>query len=372
MKSVFFVIILVWIKPTDAQNDCTDPTPASGSNILSNGLAHGSVAHVSCDTGFQLNGDSIIICDNGTWSYNTSCDIRDCGDPTPTSGFSNHTSTTYQSTADITCDTGYDLQGSSFITCQSNGAWSETPFCQAHDCGSIILTDGSVSTPGGRTYGQTASLTCNTGYTLNGPSVVECLADGWNDTSTCDSVVCSNPAPPNGVSDAPSGFMYNELALISCDTGYTLSGDTLILCQANGTWTDSPTCEINDCGDPTPINGSISTGSTTYLTTLNVSCDTGFELVGSESITCQADSRWSEYPTCAAKDCGTRTISNGKFNASSGTTLGETATQSCNDGYILAGDEIVTCTASGWNGSIAACTIKSKLKIKELFILAQK
>jgi hypothetical protein len=56
------------------------------------------------------------------------------------------------------------------------------------DCGSITLTDGSVYTPGGRTYGQTATLTCNTGYTLNGPSVVECLTDGWNDTSTCDSV----------------------------------------------------------------------------------------------------------------------------------------------------------------------------------------
>lgn len=71
-------------------------------------------------------------------------------------------------------------------------------------------------------------------------------------------------------------------------------------------------------------------------------------------------------------DCGTRTISNGQFSASSGTTLGETATQSCNDGYTLEGDETVTCTASGWNGSVATCTIKGTLKIKDLFILAKK
>jgi hypothetical protein len=61
----------------------------------------------------------------------------------------------------------------------------------------------------------------------------------------CISTVCDNPAPSNGVADAPSGFVYDKLAIISCDTGYSLSGDTLILCQANGTWTDYPTCEIN-------------------------------------------------------------------------------------------------------------------------------
>lgn len=51
-----------------------------------------------------------------------------------------------------------------------------------------------------------------------------------------------------------------------------------------------------------------------------------------------------------------RTIANGEFNASSGTTFGETATQSCNDGYTFAGDETVSCTASGWNGTVATCT----------------
>lgn len=56
-------------------------------------------------------------------------------------------------------------------------------------------------------------------------------------------------------------------------------------------------------------------------------------------------------------DCGTLTVVNGQFTAASGTTLGETATQSCNTGYTFSGDATVTCTDSGWSGAAATCTI---------------
>jgi hypothetical protein len=61
-------------------------------------------------------------------------------------------------------------------------------------------------------------------------------------------------------------------------------------------------------------------------------------------------------------DCGSLTVVNGQFTAQSGTTLGENATQSCNTGYTLTGDETVTCLDSGWSASAATCTIVGMYK----------
>ena len=56
----------------------------------------------------------------------------------------------------------------------------------------------------------------------------------------------------------------------------------------------------------------------------------------------------------AAPDKGTATTA-------SGTTFGETATYSCNDGFDLIGAETSQCQASGaWSGSTPTCVIKGK------------
>ena len=53
-----------------------------------------------------------------------------------------------------------------------------------------------------------------------------------------------------------------------------------------------------DCGDPTPVNGSVSDTATTYNTTVTVSCADGYSVSGSAEILCQADGTWSDSPTC--------------------------------------------------------------------------
>jgi hypothetical protein len=71
----------------------------------------------------------------------------------------------------------------------------------------------------------------------------------------------------------------------------------------------------------------------------------------------------------AFADCGALTISNGQFTAASGTTLGQTATQSCNTGYNFTGEETVTCTDSGWNATAATCTIVGMYMIKWRYMI---
>ena len=59
----------------------------------------------------------------------------------------------------------------------------------------------------------------------------------------------------------------------------------------------------------------------------------------------------------AVVDCGNLTDpANGQVNHTSGTTFGQTATYSCNTGYNLVGDSTHTCQATvEWSGSVPTC-----------------
>ena len=59
----------------------------------------------------------------------------------------------------------------------------------------------------------------------------------------------------------------------------------------------------------------------------------------------------------AVVDCGNLTdLTNGQVNHTAGTTFGQTATYSCNTGYNLVGDSTHTCQATGqWSGSAPTC-----------------
>ena len=56
-------------------------------------------------------------------------------------------------------------------------------------------------------------------------------------------------------------------------------------------------------------------------------------------------------------DCDTLSDpANGQVSHTSGTSLGQTATYSCNTGYSLVGDSTRTCQAEGdWSGSVPTC-----------------
>ena len=55
---------------------------------------------------------------------------------------------------------------------------------------------------------------------------------------------CGNPAPENGTADTPDGTTYENVAIITCNAGYDLVGDTLISCLDGGNWSSSPSCAI--------------------------------------------------------------------------------------------------------------------------------
>ena len=52
-----------------------------------------------------------------------------CGDPTPSQGNIDNNEFIFNSTVTVTCDSGHVVGGSSSITCQADGTWSDSPIC---------------------------------------------------------------------------------------------------------------------------------------------------------------------------------------------------------------------------------------------------
>ncbi|WAR09074.1 hypothetical protein MAR_019032 [Mya arenaria] len=60
-------------------------------------------------------------------------------------------------------------------------------------------------------------------------------------TSTTLKQVCSKPTISHGFVSGNANTELNSTETVSCNTGYDLSGDGTITCQANKTWTTPPT-----------------------------------------------------------------------------------------------------------------------------------
>ncbi len=108
--------------------------------------------------------------------------------------------------------------------------------------------NGGVSSSGG-----TATYTCNTGYTLSGSSTRTCQTNGaWSGSApTCSATAvgqCPELSHPSGgtvrlTSQAPR----SGIAIYSCNTGNNLIGSITRSCQIDGTWSgNAPTCQ-GDC-----------------------------------------------------------------------------------------------------------------------------
>ena len=56
---------------------------------------------------------------------------------------------------------------------------------------------------------------------------------------------CTTPTITNGeTAETPKGTTYNEIAIMTCEEGYTLNGNAFVTCQDDGNWTTLPTCDI--------------------------------------------------------------------------------------------------------------------------------
>ncbi|CAH1227505.1 CUZD1 [Branchiostoma lanceolatum] len=175
-----------------------------------------------------------------------------------------------------------------------------------------VISEGQWVLEDGRTL--TSSVYSNWSPGEPGGSVVENCASYpptlygsvWIDIACdraigfiCQVVPCLTPAAPmNG--DVTSLYYYMGVVQFTCDLGYFMTGSSTLTCEADGSWSgDSPTCTAVPCPAlAVPKNGDVSSLNY-YLDVAQFTCDAGYLMTGSSTVICQADGTWSGgSPTC--------------------------------------------------------------------------
>lgn len=332
-------------------------------DIKVTGTAPGSVATYSCRTGYRVvSGDLARTCGNdGNWSGDQlSCKAITCDSlQSPVNGVVSLSGNSFRDTATYSCNPGYVLYGNGIRECGMDGQWGgKAAECKVIDCGPLKApTNGDIKVAG-TTFGYTARYTCNNGFVLNGFSTRVCQVTGkWlGDDPQCTSQPCSQLPPP----DNGAVMIANGVATYSCNAGFALIGASTRQCQSGGVWSDTPpTCGSIDCGEIQAIeNGKfLYSRGTAVNSVATYSCNPGYTLVGSATSICQQNGNWlGSPPVCQVVDCGSlQAPLNGKVQFTD-TTLGATATYSCNQGYLLVGTQQRNCKSQGmWTGDAPSC-----------------
>ncbi|XP_070182791.1 CUB and sushi domain-containing protein 3-like [Littorina saxatilis] len=415
--------------PTCAVVTCpaisTDILDGTSQLTLGNRFAAGTVYTFTCNAGHMISGSPIVNCNSsGVWTYPVpTCQKLQCPTPTLANGNVFASGLSFINvgvTLAVNCITaGYQLVGSSTITCQGNQTFTTLPVCQdldecflknpCHVEAVCTNTDGSYT------------CTCRSGFQQNGAlcdDVNECNSNNGGCSDTCDNVAgsytCSCPpgstlftqnqtmgyaipASETGLrfgdtyyidhtcvrnqcptpSAIPNGYLtekrvlysFGDTVTFSCAPGYVLTGQTTLLCQANGTWSaEIPTCEVAKCpadvipqnliNNPTSVSPS---GEVNFGAVVTITCNVPGVGVFTKTRTCRFDPGQQVYRLqgdsyeCGVVNCGQPLLPTGGLilRTLTNTTYGATFEFYCNFNYEVAGSNnlgtnTITCAADSY------------------------
>ena len=345
--------------------------PANGTVGTTSGSFYvGHVITVNCDIGFSFESENTATCQqNGTWTYVPSCLAITC-DPQINISNATVSSTPdtyfYNDTLEITCAPGFELNDASTVMCLESGNWSTLPSCIRIKCENYTSSIYTVVTgeQSDNEFGDVLEISCISGYILNGSSMVECLDDGsWSQNSQCDIVDCGDFVAPQFATIESNYTSYGVEVKLSCIEGYFLEGQNISTCTETGNWTLGGECVPVDCGNfTTPVFSSVAGNfSTTFGFSVKFACDEGYEFVSNvTSIECSDVGLWVGGPECTATPCELFTLpANSTFSNSTSVdnVFGDVVYIDCSEGFKLIGDNAVTCTTNGVWSSIPSCEI---------------
>jgi len=130
------------------------------------------------------------------------------------------------------------------------------------------------------------------------PLDAKCRNGQWEIFAACHKKACSHPEPlENGKADYELSNFGSKVSY-KCGECFYLDGPKERVCLGNETWSGKkPVCKPIDCGhllDDWKIPNGIAFRDNTYCgSTIEFECFKGYDLVGSQKISCQVNGRWS-------------------------------------------------------------------------------
>ncbi|KAG8455052.1 hypothetical protein GDO86_001318 [Hymenochirus boettgeri] len=348
---------------------CSEPLPLENGFVKSKtGILYEDEVVYSCNPGFKLVGSNVRVCQfNRQWYSESppSCVLLSCEKP-PQFEHGYHKGERYEvgSKVEFFCVEGYELIGEINWTCQKNGQWNkkQIPSCVPSKCKDPPLSENKLVLREVPNEVGVVMFFCREGYVLEGSSVLKCLpSQQWNDSfPVCKLVLC--PQPPELTYGGPisiTSLHFGSTVKYSCVDGFLLKGESVITCNASGTWSpEFPNCSPIDCPQPEEIpNGIVDVQGLTFLSAALYTCKPGYELIGNSTLICGSDGQWQGgQPGCHPVKCsGAKEIPNGSF-VSQSLHYGQTISYTCKRGFRLEGQSVLTCLETGeWNSEPPFC-----------------
>lgn len=211
-----------------------------------------------------------------------------------------------------TCQPGYvQRSGQRTMICSISGKWNKpTMKCAARSCPYPGNLENGLINHTSLTYQSWIQFSCNVGYILSGPEASQCMeTGGWSDTlPVCDPVICPPPPIPEfgkleiSKSRPKNIYTFQDAVHYECLEKYALFGNDSATCGADGNWSSIPRCLDVKCDRPIDIENGFMTFATEreydYLETVQYGCNPPYTLDGPRISRCDKNGKWSLTPTC--------------------------------------------------------------------------
>ncbi|KAK7489121.1 hypothetical protein BaRGS_00019635, partial [Batillaria attramentaria] len=326
---------------------------ANGFITAGSGAAtYGHNVTYQCFEGFQMTSSPVSTCGEGSmWSLPPTCSASTCtaAQNPPQGSFSTEEGEgqDFGTVIRYSCDSGYDLVGSRYSLCQSNGTWShDMPVCEPIKCPLPEVDRATLSSSEPVVLGDMLTVTCNGGFEINGQQTAQfpCRDSGSFDVER-DAYVdeCSTLDPCTGSNQQCENTNGSYVCL--CEDGYRFETDVCV--------------EINECADGTANcddeNGGCN-GCIDQPCTFQCKCNTGYTLYtanGTEGKFIPAPEDGMRFRdiyyidhTCVPKKCDRPTGVSAPLRLMSEKDMfffGESVEYMCDFGFTLVGDRFSTC-----------------------------
>ncbi|XP_078348007.1 uncharacterized protein LOC144633094 [Oculina patagonica] len=347
--------------PPRCKAPCSNPGAPLNGNIQGGDFRHNSWVTFVCNPNYQLDGKKQIQCKDGTWSGSVPNCIAVCPDPgVPANGQRLHDNFQDGKTVTFSCNRNYDLVGNETIRCDG-GVWSsDTPECKGRcrfdgNPNNGYTPNHNFKMGESLKHGSNVEYACNVLHTMFGSNVRHCDDGSWNTSLPSCKASCRNPGMIDRGKRIGNNFSHGQMVRFECTSqGYSLVGNPRLICN-DGSWDlDRPECKASCNPLPVLSDGKVHNYGINHGSLVSFSCNNGFQLKGSQQIMCM-DGKWNGIsPTCKGTCKDPRPLENGRIIGDD-YSYDSSINFVCDSGYDLRGLASLTCQKGAWNGAIPEC-----------------